>query len=71
VWDYINRAMPFGAPRSLPPNDVYAVTAYVLFLNGIVTEQQVVSKATLPAIVMPNRNGFIEDTRRDEHLPGK
>ena len=71
VWDYINRAMPFAAPRSLAANDVYAVTAYVLFLNGIVTEQQIVSRATLPAIAMPNRNGFIQDTRRDEHLSGK
>ena len=38
LWDYINRAMPFDHPGTLPPNDVYAATAYVLFLNGIVGE---------------------------------
>jgi cytochrome c len=71
LWDYINRTMPFAAPRTLAADDVYSVTAYVLFLNGIVTEQQVLSQATLAAIVMPNRGGFIPDTRNDEHLPRK
>ena len=71
LWDYINRAMPFAAPRSLSADDVYAVTAYVLYLNGIVTEHQVLSQSTLPEVMMPNRNGFVSDTRANENLPRK
>jgi mono/diheme cytochrome c family protein len=71
LWDYINRAMPFAEPRSLSADDVYAVTAYVLFLNGIVTEHQVISQSTLPDVMMPNRNGFVPDTRANENLPRK
>ena len=65
VWDEINRAMPFNAPHVLRPDDVYAVTAYVLYLNGIVTRDQVLNEKTLPKVVMPNRGGFILDTRPD------
>jgi len=65
VWDHINRAMPFNTPHILPPNDVYAVTAYILFLNGIVQQNQELNEKTLPAIVMPNRNGFVMDSRPD------
>jgi mono/diheme cytochrome c family protein len=71
LWDYINRAMPFAEPRSLPADDVYAVTAYVLFLNGIVTEHQVLSESTLAQVKMPNRNGFVPDNRANENLPRK
>jgi S-disulfanyl-L-cysteine oxidoreductase SoxD len=71
LWDYINRAMPFAEPRSLSADDVYAVTAYVLFLNGIVTEHQVLSQRTLAQVKMPNRNGFIPDNRDNENLPRK
>jgi cytochrome c len=65
VWDYINRTMPFGRPRSLPADDVYAVTAYLLFLNGIIEEREIVSQTTLPRIRMPNRDGFVPDPRPD------
>jgi cytochrome c len=58
LWDYINRAMPYDRPGSLSPDDVYAVTAYVLHLNGIVQERETLSQATLPRVMMPNRNGF-------------
>jgi cytochrome c len=71
LWDYINRAMPFAEPRSLAADDVYAVTAYVLFLNGIVTEHQVLSQGTLAQVKMPNRNGFLPDNRTHENLPRK
>src|SRR6266481_2992069 len=43
LWDYINRAMPFDRPSTLTPNEVYSATAYVLFLNGIVGEQDVLN----------------------------
>ena len=71
LWDYINRAMPFAEPRSLAADDVYAVTAYVLFLNGIVTERQMLSQDTLAQVKMPNRTGFVPDDRANENLPRK
>ena len=63
VWDYINRTMPFNTPGSLTGDQVYATTAYLLFLNGIIGEQDVMDAKTLPAVIMPNRNGFIPDPR--------
>ena len=66
LWDYINRAMPFAQPHSLTADEVYGVTAYVLSLSGIVGERDVVSRETLPRIRMPNRDGFIGDTRDQE-----
>jgi mono/diheme cytochrome c family protein len=65
VWDHINRAMPFNAPHVLKPNEVYAVTAYILYLNGLITRDQELDEKTLPKIVMPNRNGFLPDNRPD------
>jgi cytochrome c len=59
VWDFINRAMPSNRPGTLTPNEVYAVTAYVLFLNGIVHEADVLDATTLPKIRMPNRDNFL------------
>ncbi len=74
LWDHINRAMPFDHPRSLSPDEVYAVTAFVLHLNGIVTETQELNEKTLAKVMMPNRNGFIPETRplqRPLKLPPK
>ncbi len=59
VWDFINRAMPWFTPGTMPPNEVYAVTAYVLFLNGAITENEVLDAATLPRVRMPNRDSFV------------
>ena len=56
VWDFINRAMPSTRPGSLTPNEVYAVTAFVLFLNGVIQETDVLDATTLPKIRMPNRD---------------
>jgi S-disulfanyl-L-cysteine oxidoreductase SoxD len=69
LWDYINRAMPFAQPRSLTADQVYAVTAYILHLNGIIGEADVLSAETLPRVRMPNRDGFIPDGRPHENLP--
>ena len=60
LWDYINRAMPFNNAKSLTPNEVYAVTAYVLNLNEIVPADAVLDETTLPQIKMPNRDGFTQ-----------
>ena len=66
LFDYIRRAMPFGQQKSLNSDEVYALTAYVLFLNGIIEEDRLITKATLPSIEMPNRDGFFwsEEARR-------
>jgi len=58
VFDYIRRAMPFDAPRSLRDEEVYAVTAYLLHLEGVIAEEATIDAASLPKIEMPNRNGF-------------
>lgn len=65
LFDYINRAMPFKQPGTLTPNQVYAVVAHVLFLNGIIAENAVMDSKTLPQVKMPNRNGFVRDSRPD------
>ena len=60
LFDYIARAMPYNEQKSLSANEVYAITAYVLQLNGIVEASAVLNKNTLPKIKMPNRKGFNE-----------
>jgi S-disulfanyl-L-cysteine oxidoreductase SoxD len=65
LWDYIRRAMPFDHPGTLTPDEIYGTTAYLLFLNGIVGEHDVLDQTTLPAVQMPNRNGFTSDPRPD------
>ncbi len=58
LWDYIRRAMPLATPQTLTHDEVYALTAYVLYLNDIVPAGTVLDRATLPKIRMPNRDGF-------------
>lgn len=58
LWDYTNRAMPFNNSKTLTPNEVYAVTAYVLNLNEIIPADAVLDQDSLPGIQMPNRDGF-------------
>lgn len=65
VWDYVNRAMPFDQPGQLKPPEVYAVVAYILNLNGIVGNDQVMDAKSLPKVRMPNRDGFVADPRPD------
>jgi cytochrome c len=57
--------MPFDRPGTLTKNQVYAVVAFVLYLNGIVGENDVLDAKTLPRIRMPNRDGFTKDPRPD------
>lgn len=58
LWDYIRRAMPFAAPQTLTPDEVYALTAYVLNLDDIVPAGTVLDQDTLPKVKMPNRDGL-------------
>ena len=59
LFDYVRRAMPFNAPQSLTPDQVYAVSAYVLYLNGLVAEDAALDEKSLPKIEMPNRSHFV------------
>src|SRR5271170_3483354 len=59
LFDYVRRAMPANAPRSLSNDEVYAVCAYILQLNGIIDESAVMSAQTLAKVQMPNRDGFV------------
>ena len=65
VFDYIRRAMPFGHAQSLSADEVYAMTAYILYSNDIIEDDYVLDQNTLAAVEMPNSNGFIEDARPD------
>ena len=63
VFDYVNRAMPLTSPGSLTTDEVYAVAAYILFLNEIIPENAVMNAETLPAVVMPAWDRFVPDNR--------
>jgi cytochrome c len=69
LFDYIRRAMPQNAPQSLSNDDVYAVSAYILNLNGLLPPDAALDARTLAAIKMPNRNMFTGDTRPDVKNP--
>lgn len=69
LWDYIRRAMPFPAPQSLPVDEVYAITAYVLNLNNLVDDDFVLSRDNFSTIEMPNKDGFFVDDRPDVKNP--
>jgi cytochrome c len=59
LFDYIRRAMPFPETKSLTSDETYAVSAYILSLNGIVGTEEVLDAQSLPKVKMPNRDGFI------------
>lgn len=59
LFDYTRRAMPYDAPQSLSTDEVYAVSAYILAENGIIADDAVMDAETLPAVEMPNRDGFV------------
>ncbi|HYR41942.1 MAG TPA: cytochrome c [Terriglobia bacterium] len=59
IWDYINRSMPMYQEGTLKPDEVYALTAFLLFRNGIIQETDIINAKSLPKIQMPNRDGFV------------
>ena len=69
LFDYIRRAMPQNAPQSLSNDDVYAVSAYILNLNGLLPADATLDSKTLGAIKMPNRSMFTGDPRPDVKSP--
>ncbi len=58
VWDYINRAMPLNAEGTLTADEVYALTAFLLYKNDVIPEDEVLDAQSLPKVEMPNREGF-------------
>lgn len=68
LWDYINRAMPRYEAGTLKADEVYAVTAYLLFKNGIIGEGDAMDSKSLPKVRMPNRDGFIPQNPGDTRL---
>ncbi|WP_100379153.1 c-type cytochrome [Polynucleobacter brandtiae] len=59
IFDYVRRAMPHQAPQSLSNTQVYEATAYILYMNQIITKDEVIDAHSLPLVRMPNRSGFI------------
>ena len=59
LFDYVRRAMPYVAPQSLTDSEIYAVSAYLLSIDGIVAKDAVLDAKSLPRVKMPNANGFI------------
>ncbi len=58
IFDYVRRAMPYQTPHTLTDDEAYALTAHLLHLNGIIGADDVIDAQTLPAVEMPNRDGF-------------
>jgi len=60
VWDFLNRGMPVGQEGTLTPDEVYSLTAFLLFLNKVIPEDQVLDRESLPKVKMPIGNHFAE-----------
>ena len=69
VWDYVHRSMPFGNAQSLTPDEVYAITAYILYSNGLVEDDFELSRENFLDVRLPNEGGFIIDDRDVAEVP--
>ncbi len=69
VWDYVHRAMPFGNAQSLTNDEVYAIAAYLLYVNDLVGEDFVLNQDNFASIKLPNENGFYMDDRDKTEYP--
>ncbi len=69
VWDYVHRSMPFGNAQILSADETYAITAYILYSNGLVDDDFVLSRETFFDVEMPNADGFYIDDRVDSEVP--
>lgn len=65
VWDYVNRAMPFGDSQSLEPDEVYAITAYLMYLNDLVEDDFELGRDNFLDVPLPNEANFFPDDRTD------
>ena len=77
IWDFIHRAMPYNTPGTLTVDEVYSVTAFLLYRNGIIEEEDVMDAESLPTVVMPARaqyvlpTGWTPDTPRGFAIPSR
>ena len=69
VWDYVHRAMPYGAAQSLSDDEVYAITAYLMYVNDMVDDDFVLSNETFLDVEMPNQDAFFMDDRVETEFP--
>ncbi|MDJ0627326.1 MAG: c-type cytochrome [Rhodobacter sp.] len=69
VWDYVNRSMPFGGAQTLTADEVYAITAYILYNNDLVDDDFTLSKENFAEVELPNAGGFIVDDRAETEYP--
>jgi hypothetical protein len=65
LWSYMRRSKPIDEPGSFNADEVYSVTAYLLYLNEIIGKDKILDATTLPQIRMPNRDGYVPDPRPD------
>jgi cytochrome c len=65
LFDYVRRSMPMDRPQTMSANEVYAVSAYLLNLNGLIPADAVMDAQSMPRVQMPNRDGFLIDDRPD------
>ncbi len=71
VWDYIHRAMPFGDAQSLTDDEVYAITAYLMYMNDLVDDDFVLSKENFLETRLPNEENFFMDDRMGSEIAEK
>jgi S-disulfanyl-L-cysteine oxidoreductase SoxD len=69
AWDYVHRSMPFGSAQTLSVDEVYAITAFLLYSNGIVEDDFVLTHENFTEIVLPNADGFYVDDRPETEYP--
>ncbi len=69
VFDYVHRSMPFGSAQTISADETYAITAFILYSNGLVEDDFVLSKDNFTEITMPNADGFITDDRPEVEYP--
>ncbi|MFN3971276.1 MAG: c-type cytochrome [Gemmobacter sp.] len=69
VWDYVHRSMPFGAAQTISTDEVYAITAYILYSNGLVEDDFELTHENFTQIVLPNNGGFYPDDRPETEYP--
>ncbi|NBD29829.1 MAG: c-type cytochrome [Alphaproteobacteria bacterium] len=69
VWDYVHRAMPYGQAQTLTDDEVYAITAYILYLNNLVDDDFELSQDNFTEVRLPNEDGFFMDDRDEGEIP--
>ena len=69
VWDYVHRSMPFGAAQTVTVDEAYAITAFILYSNGLVEDDFTLSKDNFTSVVLPNQEGFYADDRPEAEYP--